>query len=270
VKKPGRRKDEEKRMRKGPTYFLAAAGVSLALAFPGVALGTGTQGIQAGFSPKANGNVVFGQSIALDDKKFSKKGTLRTRVFLSDVMPPVPAVSHVDIDFAAEGRITTKGIPTCDSADIEGLTNADAIAACKKAQLGGGTASAFGIAQPGPLAAFNGPKQGGNPTILLHSNVVIPITLTGVITDSPAGPQYGNRLSVQVQPTVPAGIAITNFDTTVSKVIKPTKKKRKRKKRTLSYVSARCTDGTAQFQGTFDYSNFPTQTVQTTQPCTVK
>lgn len=257
-------------MRRHRIGFVGA--LALALALPGIAMGAGVQGIEAGFSPKADADVVPGQSVVMDDKQFSKKGTLYTRVFLDDVTPPVPSADHVDIDYPAEGKISTKRIPRCDPADIQGSNPQDAIAACKKAQVGQGSATAFGV-PAGPVSAFNGPKQGGNPTILLHSFTAnVPIVLQGVISPSPVGPQYGQRLSVPVSTSagggVPPGIAITDFDTTVSKLTKVKKKKKKKKK--FTYVSARCTDGVAEFQGTFEYSNFPTQTVQTTQPCTQK
>ena len=258
-------------MRRRGMYFAVVLGLLLAVVTPGVAGAAGTQNIQAGFSPKANAEVTFGQSIALR-KKFSKKGTLRTRVFLTDILGTPPAADTVAVDFAAEGRITTKGIPVCDPALITGETTEDAIAACPDAQIGSGSDRAFDVAESGVVTAFNGPKAGGNATLLLHAFTVgFPIVLTGVIAPSPAGPQYGERLTVPVaspEGPVPPGIVITDFDTTVSKIVK---KKRKRKKnRTRSYVSARCTDGTAKFQGTFEHLNFPTQVVETTQPCTLR
>jgi len=267
-------------MRRRGTCLVLAVGVSLALAVPGTALAVNDQNIQAAFSSKANDNIVFGQSVALDDKKFSKKGTLRTRVFLSDIVGIPPAADVVAIDFPAEGRISAKGIATCTEEQLEGKSSADAKAACPHAILGAGSASANlapGLDVSGPVDAFNGPPSGGNPTILLHSNAAAPITLTGVIMDSPAGAQYGKRLTVPVavpEGPVPPGIAITDFETSVSKLTKKKSrasevaKKKKRKK--TSYVSARCTDGTAEFQGTFTYVNAPTAVAHTTQPCSVK
>jgi len=251
-------------MRKRRISYVGALGLALAVAIPGTALATGTQNLNAGFTAKNNAAITFGENASLS-KKFSTKGTLRVRVFLTSILGTPPGSDVVNIDFPEEMKFTTKGLDTCTAAEIASKSSADAKAACPKAIVGAGTASANlgpGLDVSGPVDAFNGPKSGANPTILLHSNAAAPITLNGTLIDSPLGSPFGKRLNVPVavpEGPVPAGIAITDFDTTVSAKIKSSKRadatasKKKKKKKKKTYVSAKCTDGTLSYGSTFDY-----------------
>lgn len=251
-------------MRKRRICLSAVLGLSLALAVPGAAVAaTGEQNVEAKFSPSK-----------LDKKKFSKKGKLFTRTFISpDTIGTDPVTaSTVFIDYDKNIKFNAKKIKKCKPEDIAGLDSAGATAACKKAKVGSGSATAFlgpGLSVSGPVDAFNGQKSGKNPTILLHSNAAVPITLVGTLINAP-GKAYGKRLSVPVSISaggpVPAGTGITDFSATVKKV---TKFKKGGKKKKVSYVSARC-KGSFKYQGTFMHTNGPTQVVSDTQSCKKK
>jgi hypothetical protein len=190
----------------------------------------------------------------LDKRKLSTKGRLFTRVFLTNLGTEAPSAASVALDFDRDIKFKTKGLKECAPASITGRPTQDAIAACKKARVGSGLATALGAGAAGPVTAFNGRKQGGSPTLLLHSVTVgLPVVLQGTLVHSPVGGRYGKRLNVPVSYAaggpVPPGIVITDFS---------------------SPSSQRCSDGTFSFQGTFRYVNAATQVVQDQQTCATK
>ncbi len=109
------------------------------------------------------------------------------------------AVTNTVLDFDDDAKITTTGLKTC-GADLANTTTQQARNKCPKAIVGTGTAQAVIPAAPDPVTtngvvtAFNGPKQGGNPTIILHVRTDVGITqvLTGVIRKINAG-DYGTE-----------------------------------------------------------------------------
>jgi hypothetical protein len=276
-------------MRKRRISYVGALGLALAVAVPGTALASGTQNVEAGFTPEKNATVNFPAPSADLSNKFSKNGTIRFHLFLSNIVGAPPALETVDIHSPEELKFNTKGLAQCDPATIEGVTPTDARAACPDAQIGTGVAAAFGIAEPGEVTLFNGTEQSGNPTVLFHtftSNV--PIVLVSEMQDSPL-PGYGVLFHTPVSTTVgggvPPGIVIENTDFTLSKtykdkkVLKKAKKAKKKgntkkakklkKKAKKSWVQAKCTDGTLTTQVDFIHAPpEPTQSPTAEQPCT--
>jgi hypothetical protein len=202
----------------------------------------------------------------LKDSSVPKKDFKKESLFVhttTDTVPPggFPSpTTSVNLDFDDDIKFTTKGIPKC-TADISTMDTAAARAACGTSQVGTGTANARVPVTftnfPAVVTAFNGPKQNGNPTILLHTRVATPVPVTVVIAgelqDSPLGGDFGKRLAVSVPPT---GTALTDFQTTV-----------KRGK----YISARCHDKnkTWNVRATFTYQDTTTEVQNDTQGCRV-
>ncbi len=276
-------------MRKSRTCHVGALGLALAMAIPGTAMASGTQNVDAGFSPETNAAINFPTPSANLSNQFSKNGTIRFHLFLSNVVGPPPALETVDIHAPEELKFNTKGLEQCDPDSLEGLTPTDARAACPDAQIGTGAATALGIAQPGQVTLFNGTEQNGNPTTLFHTFTAnVPIVLVSEMQDSPL-PGYGVLFHTPVATTagggVPPGIVIADTDFTNGKtykdkkILKKAKKAKKqgntkkykklKKKAKKSWVQAKCTDGTLKTQVDFIHAPpEPTQSPTGEQPCT--
>jgi hypothetical protein len=178
-------------------------------------------------------------------------------------------VRNTRLEFDDDGKITTTGLATCNRsvAQLQQMTTQQARAACRASIVGSGTARALippATTTNAVVSAFNGPKAGRNPTILLHAQTDIGViqVLRGTISKINAG-DFGYRLVVPV-PDLPAGAVLTRFETTV-------KKKWRHRGRTYNYISGRCHDGnkTLNIRGTFDMATGPNQTSAASQRCTV-
>jgi hypothetical protein len=270
--------------------YAGALGLLLAVVVSGTAVAGGTQNVQAAFSPQKSASVSFPASTVNLPDGFSKSGTIRQRLFLTDIVGEPPALQTVDIHAPDELKFTTKGIDRCDPASIENLTPEAARGECSKALLGRGSTRVLGIPQPGLVTLFNGTKQNGNPTVLFHTFTVnLPIVLVSELQDSPLGPPYGRMFHTLVSTTagggVPPGIVITDTDFTLSKAFKDkkiakkakkakkkgnTKKAKKLKKKAKkSWVKGKCTDGTLETRVDFIHASpEPTQSPTIQQQCT--
>jgi hypothetical protein len=271
-------------------WYAGALGLLLPVMVPGTAVASGTQNVQAAFSPQKSASISFPASTVNLPGGLSKNGTIRQRLFLTNIVGEPPALQTVDIHAPEELKFTTKGIGKCDPASIEGLTPDAAREECPKAQLGTGSTRVLDVAEPGLVTLFNGTKQNGNPTVLFHTFTVnLPIVLVSELQDSPLGPPYGKMFHTPVSTTVgggvPLGIVITDTDFTLSKTFKDkkiakkaekakkkgnTKKAKKLKKKAKkSWVRANCTDGTLQTRVDFIHATpEPTQSPTIQQQCT--
>jgi hypothetical protein len=175
-------------------------------------------------------------------------------------------VTNTVLEFDDDGKITTKGLATCRR-DLEGTTTEQAKQMCRSSIVGKGRARAFvtpTLTSKAVVTAFNGPKRGGNPTIILHARADLGITqvLTGTIRKINAG-DFGFRLTVPVPP-LPGGAILTRFETTV-------KRTWRHRGRQMSYISGRCHDGnkTLNIRGRFDMASGPDQSSAASQRCRV-
>jgi hypothetical protein len=183
-------------------------------------------------------------------------------------------VTNTRLQFDDDGKITTKGLKVC-AANLANTTTQAAMAACGPSKVGGGTANVVIPGATGPseftatITAFNGPKQGGLPTIILHGRVDdlgVTQILVGKIDPKGAAGDYATTLTVPVPP-LPAGAQLQRFETTVKKSWTFHGKK-------YNYITARCHDGnkTLNMKGNFTLGGSATspQSDTTTQKCTVK
>jgi len=182
---------------------------------------------------------------------------------------------RVQVYFDDDGRINTRGIPTCAGNFTSSTTMKAAMAACKRAKVGSGRAS---TAPPsnfnGCVLAFNGRKKNGHPRIVLFTRVTLTpngrancarpasntsgntsVTLRGTING--ASGDFGTRLDVPNIDTAP--LPLDDFTTTV---------------RRGHYVSIRCHDGNHKWniKAKFAYSGRgqAPDTVGSSQRCSVK
>jgi hypothetical protein len=254
---------------RGRAYLAAGLGLSLALAMSGIAYGqNGVQTIDGDVQPP----------------KGSKNASLYTAVeYIPGSDGVVAHATNTLIEYPSEGKITTKGIPRCDPATIEGTTTEQAVAACgpasvqsctpaPKSRCGSAIADVVGTDLDAVVTAFNGTPVNGNPSVVLHSRVEAAALTTVLIGEirPPAGRgagPYGYSLNVPVPPLAGGAAAIQRFEATVQKKIK-SKKKGKKKKKKKGYISGKCgPDGVYSYRGTFDFSDAPQAVVTDEQPC---
>jgi hypothetical protein len=180
-------------------------------------------------------------------------------------------LSRIVLNFDDDGRITTTGLPTCKPIEIRYATLEHALRECRRARVGRGTATVvIPVGQSHAtfdaiVNVFNGPKQGGDPTVLFHAEVEFGYRelLVGRVRDSTAGTDFGRALEVAVPP-FQLGARIGSLETTINK------RWRHRGKR-LSYLSARCADPdrTLNVHGEFELNGTQTQTGDVAQTCSV-
>jgi hypothetical protein len=168
-----------------------------------------------------------------------------------------PNATQTVLTFSKDIKFTPGNLPQCNLTAIATVPQATADAQCAGAKVGTGGAQI----QPGNLrgvvAAYNGTKQGGSPTIGLHTDIFLPsgnysglsTTLVGVLNTK------SNTLTVSIPPT---GTSITHFDTTITK--------RKTGKSSF-YIMARCRKGKWLNSETTTFTNGQTTSASTKQKC---
>lgn len=239
-------------------HFLWVLGLALAIGVTAVAGAANTQKFSATISPNKLPKTKY-QGIKLHT--ITEAGATTTGALA--VKPATKVQVYYDNDI----KFNPAGIPACPATKIQNLDTAGAKAACPKSIVGTGKGTALITGDPGAvvptvITAFNGPKQGGKSTIVLHTRadaVGNTTALTGVLNK--LGGDLGNRLDVTVPP-LPAGSALGLFDVTVGK-----------KTGKNQYTSARCSDKnkTINYKAVFKYSGGePGKTLTAKQPCKVK
>ncbi len=168
-----------------------------------------------------------------------------------------PALQHAELEFDHDGKLTTAGLATCPPSRITGASPKQARQRCRAAIVGSGHVSAA-IKLPGqlrvngtePLTLFNGPRQGGKPTVVAHTRSTYPKVETYVVVvpiERRHG-VYGYRASVTV-PKIAGGYgALTHVDAKIGRRFRAGGTKR-------SYVSARCSDYIFQTRGFFSFAD---------------
>lgn len=168
-----------------------------------------------------------------------------------------PALEHVKLDFDRDGRLTTAGLPVCSPSELEGATPEQARTRCSGSIVGTGHLAAAiplaGLARIGmrsPLTIFNGPRQGGNPSVILHAQAPFPISETYVVV-APIERRkgiYRYRTEFDIPPIAGGLGSLTRIDAKVGRLYRSGGGER-------SYVSARCSDYILQTQGYFSFAD---------------
>lgn len=160
------------------------------------------------------------------------------------------------IDFDRDGRLSVAGLPTCAPESVAGATTEEARGTCKGAIVGTGEVRALvslegrEVPAGSPLTIFNGPRQEGNPTVVLHARTTVPATqvyaIVVPIEKRPGAFRYRARLDV---PPIAAGLgALTHVDVEIGRRYRAAGKAR-------SYVSARCSDNILHTHGRFTFED---------------
>jgi hypothetical protein len=188
------------------------------------------------------------------------------RIGTTDGSQP-PTLKTITFLFDKHGFIETKGVPVCTMAKLADTTPAQARKRCAGALVGKGTGKAR-VAMPGqapttissPLSFFNGPPQGGNPTVIAHAYETVPVTktvLVPIVIKRVKGPRYGFRVEIQMPPIAEGFGAATLAEASIGRIFKRGGKK-------VGYVNASCAGGRLQVNGSLHFTNgdfFPTTLV---------
>lgn len=168
-----------------------------------------------------------------------------------------PALRHVKLEFDHDGHLTTAGLSVCRAGDIESATPGQARRRCAGAIVGKGhIAAAVPLPLLGrieirsPLTLFNGPRQGGDPTVILHAQAPFPVSETYVVVipiERRHG-TYGYRAAFDVPPIAGGLGSLTHIDAKIGRTYRAGGAQR-------SYVSARCSDYILQTQGYFSFAD---------------
>ena len=224
----------------------ALAGAAIGAGAATVRIGTLVLQADGGFEPQVLPKHTFAPI------HFQGHGDIKT----TDGSVP-PALQHVKLEFDHDGRLTTTGLSVCPPNEIETATPQQARQRCGDAIVGAGHVAAA-VPLPGlgritlnsPLTLFNGPRQGGDPTVVVHAQAPFPISETYVVIvriEKRRG-TFGYRTSFDVPPIAGGLGAITHIDAKIGRIYSAGGVER-------SYVSARCSDFILQTQGYFSFSD---------------
>jgi hypothetical protein len=189
-------------------------------------------------------------------------GSFEPRALPRHRFEPIEFEGHFDI--AAKGggkpvaldRLVAAGLPSCFPEQIANASTEEARQTCAGAIVGKGHIRALislsdgSVGASSPLTVFNGPRQNGHPTVVLHARTTVPGTQTFAIL-VPIERQPGEfryRATVEV-PLIAAGLgALTHVDVAVGRRFRADGRRR-------SYVSARCSDGILRTFGAFTFAD---------------
>jgi hypothetical protein len=175
------------------------------------------------------------------------------------------------VDFDRDGLLHVAGLPTCAPELIAQASTREARAACANAIVGTGRVEAaiafpIGIAETSvPLTILNGPRLGGNPTVILHARTAIPSTETYAIEVpiTRVGGYYRYRATLDIPPIASGLGAITRIEVDIGRRYRAGGKLR-------SYVSARCSNGILETHGRFSFEDGVIVDGAVEKPCTPK
>jgi hypothetical protein len=167
-----------------------------------------------------------------------------------------PALTQVILDFDRDGRLDVAGLPTCAPEQVAEVSTEEARAICKSAIVGTGKLEALISLPGGPvptrsaLTLFNGPRQEGHPTVVVHARISVPATQTYafVVPIEKRPGEFRYRATVNL-PELAGGLgAITHIDVKIGRRYTANGVKR-------SYVAARCSDHILRSHGIFTFAN---------------
>ena len=167
-----------------------------------------------------------------------------------------PALTQVVMDFDRDGRLDVAGLPTCAPEQVAEVSTEEARSICKSAIVGTGKLEALISLPGGPvptgsaLTLFNGPRQEGHPTVVVHARISVPATQTYafVVPIEKRPGEFRYRATVNL-PELAGGLgAITHLSVKIGRRYTAGGVKR-------SYVAARCSDHILRSHGIFTFAN---------------
>lgn len=235
-----------------------------------MALGATASGIEACIGP-----LCVSSTVDVQPRELPAKGNApitlssTTRIRVKDGSTP-PTLDAIDFLIDKHGTVNSKAFPVCPRAKLEGATPSQARKRCAGALVGKGTGKAL-VTMPGrapfqitsPVSFFNASPTGGKPTLIAHAYETVPAPqalLVPIVIERVSKGRYGFHVRVEM-PEVAGGFgAPTLAEASVGAT-------RKRGGKKVGYVSAHCSGGRLQVEGTLTFTNgdrFPTTL---TSPC---
>ncbi len=168
----------------------------------------------------------------------------------------LPPLRQALIEFDRDGRLDVAGLPTCAPESVAAAGTAEARRVCRGAIVGRGHLGAL-VSLPGgavraasPLTIFNGPRQEGHPTAILHARFTVPAveTYAIVVPIERIPGRFRYRARIELPPLAGGLGALTHIDATIGRRYRAGGRRR-------SYVSARCSDSILQTHGYFSFAD---------------
>lgn len=192
-------------------------------------------------------------------------GSIRTA---SGALPPI--LKTLTFEFDRHGAVETTGLEACSAAKLQSQTVSAARRACPKAIVGEGTGHAIvkfpeqgQVPISSPLTLFNGPKVGGNDSVIAHAYVTVPVPVAlvvPIVIERIHHGVYGYRTEATI-PKIAGGAGIP-----ISATIQIGKKWTYRGRR-YSYLNARCETGHFNAKGSFKFIDGTLLRAEFLRPC---
>jgi hypothetical protein len=266
------------RIGRGSAVILAVAAVG-AVAVAGIAVG----------APNGDSSSVAGSKFSPSTlpKTTFKAGSLFVHTHAHYANPgnanPGGATERAQLYFDDDGKLNTTGVPRCDPNNVSGGDMAHAMSVCGSAKVGAGKAQAItnggAFFLNGCVLVFNGkPDSAGRPTDLVFTRVQVAqpstincanpstnhqgnttVLLRGIVKPNPSSLPadfVGGKMLDVDHITSAAAFPLTDFQVTTKRG---------------NYISARCNDADHKLniRGKFTYNDGQSDTVGTSQTCTV-
>jgi hypothetical protein len=181
------------------------------------------------------------------------KGHLDT---VDGTLPPI--LETIEFEFDRHGSVDTTGLPKCSAGKLQSTTVAQARKLCPGAIVGRGRGGAIvkfpeqaPIPISSPITVFNGPRIGGDPSVLAHAYITVPIPTTFVVPvriETIDNGRYGYRVQGRI-PKIAGGAGVP-----ISGSLRVDRKWIFKGQR-HSYINARCPDGHLQAVGEFGFKD---------------
>lgn len=224
--------------------LFAGAGSAYAL---NIGFGNLAMQIDGDFSPKA---LPKSHDVPINIEGYAK---IRTK----DGSHP-PVLKTLTILYDRHGHVETRGLPRCTVRQLENTDVKTARRKCPKAIIGRGNGRAiilFPDSRPipakSPLTIFNGPKFRGDPTVIAHAYLTVPVPTTFTVPvriERIKKGRYGYRTEAKI-PEIAGG-----YGSPVYGKLKINRRWRHRGKR-LGFVNARCVGRRLQARGFFTFDD---------------
>lgn len=194
-----------------------------------------------------------------------------TRIRNKDGSAP-QKLSKIDFMVDKHGYVEAKGVPVCTVAKLEGTTPAEARKRCAGALVGSGKVEAL-VNLPGqpqqkissPVSFFNGPKAGGQPSLIGHAYETVPAKktlLVPIAVEKVSNGRYGFHIEVALPEIADGYGAPTLAEATVGRTWN-------RGGRKVGYLNAHCSGGRLQVKGKLYFENGDLFPALLTSPCHV-
>ncbi len=184
-----------------------------------------------------------------------------------------PVLETIEFEFDKHGSVDTTGLPRCTSAKLQATTVAAARKLCPGAIVGKGRGSAVvvfpeqaPIPASSPITLFNGPRIGGDPSVLAHAHLTVPAPTTFIVPiriETIHNGRYGYRVLARI-PKIAGGSGIP-LSGSLRVGRQWTFKGKKH-----SFVNARCADGRLQAIGEFGFRDGTQMKGTFLSPCQVR